>query len=71
MTYNKLTDSGIKRFEENVLEDVWNAMDSGDYPKPFRTFEEARALGWKYQFEHKGAYYWIYFDECFDVYEEE
>ena len=31
MTYNKLTDSGIKRFEENVLEDVWNAMDSGDY----------------------------------------
>ena len=42
-----------------------------EYPKPFRTFEEARALGWKYQFEHKGAYYWIYFDECFDVFEEE
>lgn len=31
MTYNKLTDSGIKKFEENVLEDVWSAMDNDNY----------------------------------------
>lgn len=31
MTYNKLTDSGIKLFEENVLEEVWEYMDKDDY----------------------------------------
>ena len=31
MTYNKLTDSGIKQFEENVLEDVWTLMDADQY----------------------------------------
>lgn len=41
------------------------------HPNDFTTFEAARALGWKYQFEHKGSYYWIYFDECLDIYEEE
>lgn len=28
MTYNKFTDSGIKRFEESVLEEVWASMDN-------------------------------------------
>lgn len=44
---------------------------SKEYPSDFTTFEDAKRLGWKYQFEHKGKYYWIYFDACLDVYEEE
>ena len=34
MTYNKFTDSGIKRFEENVLTEVFHSMDNDykDFP---------------------------------------
>ena len=42
-----------------------------EYPTAFTTFEDAKRLGWKYQFEYKCFYYWIYFDACLDVYEEE
>ncbi len=31
MTYNKLTDNGIKLFEENVLEEVWALMEEDNY----------------------------------------
>lgn len=31
MTYNKLTDSGIKLFEENVLEEVWTLLENDKY----------------------------------------
>ena len=41
------------------------------FPNEFKTFEEAQEIAWKYQFEYNGAYYWIYFDECLDIYEEE
>lgn len=44
---------------------------SYEYPNDFTTLEEAKQLGWKYQLEYNGKIYWILYECCLDLYEDE
>lgn len=39
------------------------------HPHDFQSFEETKAFGGEYLFEHNGKYYWIAFEHCLDIYE--
>ena len=71
-----IEDEGILEFDtvEEYLafvneERFYNWADI--YPHDFTNLEETKQLAVEYQLEHNGKVYWILFDDCLDVYEED